>query len=122
MRALSAPGNGILGGVRADTLGLGNGFGSGRNDVTGPSRHLLSNVAYTSRNAASSPEPEAALGATSRRLSGDAVRALAGIVLRRLDLLTALAAQETDKPAHRVGLPASGFHDLRQRCPFGALH
>jgi len=29
---------------------------------------------------------------------------------------------DADEPEHRVRLPASGLHDLGQRCAFGALH
>jgi hypothetical protein len=62
-------------------------------DVTGRSRHLLTNVAYTNRKRRPGSEPEAALEEeTACGLLGDLVRPLPGGVLRRLDLLAALAA------------------------------
>ena len=55
-------------------------------------------------------------------LLGDAIRAFPGGVLRGLDLLTSLTSEDADKAAHRVRLPARGFHYLGQRGAFGALH
>jgi hypothetical protein len=52
----------------------------------------------------------------------DAVVALPGGVLRRLDLLAALAAEDADEAAHRVRLPAGGFYDLGQGDAPGALY
>src|SRR5579871_176606 len=54
-----------------------------------------------------------ALG-TAIWLPGNTVDALPGFGLRGLDLFTSLAAQDADEAAHRVRLPISGFHDLRQ--------
>ena len=39
-----------------------------------------------------------------------------GGVLRRLDLLAALAPENAHEPAPGVRLPPGGFHDLGQRC------
>jgi hypothetical protein len=40
----------------------------------------------------------------------------------KIRFLSALAAKDADEAQDGVRLPASGFHDLAQRCALGALH
>src|SRR5215471_16657322 len=83
-------------------------------DVTGPSRHWMSSVAYTSRKRRPGRDQE-------RRRIGcgvlfrDAVGPLPSIALRRLNLLATLAAQYANEASHGVGLPLRDGHDLGQR-------
>ena len=90
-------------------------------DVTGPSRHWMSNVAYTKK------ENAAPVGTGSgvwcwAGLLGDAIRAFPGGVLRRFDLLAALAAQDADEAAHRVRCQPVAFMISASVCAFGAFH
>ena len=89
-------------------------------DVTGPSHHWMSNVAYKARTPPR-PESGAALVCSALALL-DFVGALAVAALGRLNLLATLLAQDADKAAHRMRLPVRGFHDLPNCCAFGAPH
>src|ERR1700693_2320180 len=55
-------------------------------------------------------------------LLGDLVDSLPAGVLGRLDLLSALAAQDADKAPDCMCLPFGDGHDLGQRRTFGPLH
>ena len=52
----------------------------------------------------------------------DFVRALSSGILRGLDGLASLAAQDAYEPTYCVLLPARRFHNLGQRCAFRPLH
>jgi hypothetical protein len=58
----------------------------------------------------------------ARGLLRDFVRARPGRVLRRLDLLAALSAEDAHEPADRVSLPTGRVNDRLQGCAARALH
>jgi hypothetical protein len=67
-------------------------------------------------------EPEAAFVGVAGWLLGDAVGAFPGVVLRRLDLLAAFAAQNADEAPNVVRLPLRDPHDLGKRGALGTFH
>ena len=77
-------------------------------------------LAYTSRNDAT--RSGVWTDSCLRVLLGDLVDPLPVGVLRGLNRLHAFATEEANKAPYRVGLPVRCFHDLSQRCAFGALH
>jgi hypothetical protein len=83
-------------------------------------RHSVSPRA-TSKDAARS-ETKAAFDWIVSWLLEDAIRALACGVLRGLDFLAALAAEDAHETPDRVLLPSGGFHDLVQRRTLRAFH
>jgi hypothetical protein len=83
-------------------------------------RHSVSPRA-TSKDAARS-ETKAAFDWIVSWLLSDAIRALACGVLRGVDFLAALAAEDAHEAADSVLLPARGFHDLGQGRTFRTLH
>ena len=93
----------------------------GDSDVTGPSRHWMSNMAYTSKKVAPAGDGSD-VSEGDCWLFGDSVGALAGFVLRGLDLLPSLAAEDADETAHCVRLSVCRGHDLGQRCASRPLH
>jgi hypothetical protein len=92
-------------------------------DVTGPSRHWMSNVDYTSRKGRPGRNRKRRLdGGMCSALPRNLVRASAVRALGRFDLLASFAAQDAGKAPHRVGLLAGCLHDLGQRRALGAFH
>jgi hypothetical protein len=91
-------------------------------DATGPSRHLLSNVDYTSRKRRPGRNQKRRL--LLRRMVGGLLSELigpfAGVVLRGLDLLSSLASQDADEAADRVCAcrpPIAAMRNNRRSAP-----